>query len=382
MDPFFEPSHFKLRADVRAWVEDNLLSGPPRNLTLDDEARYLVAQLGRNGLLAYVTSKRYGGARDKVQATDLCIVREELARGASLADTMFGMQALGSYPINLAGSDRQKRRYLPPMAKGEAIGAFALTEPEAGSDLSSIQTKAVRHGKEYILNGVKHLISNAGLAQNYVVFALTASKKRKKQISAFIVEADTPGLVVKERVSLISPHPIGTVAFEDCRVSEGQLLLSEGEGLRIALATLDTLRCTVGAAAVGLAQRAMEEATRYSQSRRQFGQSLSRFQGIQFKLADMATDLEASRLMVHKAAWTKDHQKEDLMQMSSMAKLFATETAQRIIDQALQIHGGMGVVSGTAVEKLYRDVRALRIYEGTSEIQRIIIARALLGGNK
>ncbi|MBI4488052.1 MAG: acyl-CoA dehydrogenase family protein, partial [Deltaproteobacteria bacterium] len=288
------------------------------------------------------------------------------------------MQALGSYPITIAGNEQQKSRYLPPIARGEAIAAFALTEPQAGSDISSMETRAMRRGKEYLLTGVKRFISNAGLAQTYVVFASTDPEKKAKGISAFVVEADTPGFVFKEKTSLLSPHPIGVIAFEECRIPKTQLLGSEGEGLKIALATLDTLRCTVGAAAVGLAQRALEEAIRYSQSRHQFGQELAQFQGIQFKLADMATELEASRLLVYQAAWMNDRGQKGLTQKSSMAKLFATEAAQRIVDQALQIHGGMGVVVGTPVEKLYRDVRALRIYEGTSEIQRIVIARTLL----
>jgi acyl-CoA dehydrogenase len=382
MDPFFEASHLQLRAEARAWVEGNLLSGGPKKLALEDEARALVEQLGHAGLLAYIAPKAYGGVRDTVQARDLCILREELARGSSLADVMFAVQALGSYPIIFSGNKQQKNRYIPPLAQGKSIAAFALTEPEAGSDISSIATRAVRRGKEYILNGVKHLVSNAGLAETYVIFAVTAPRNRKKQISVFVVEADTPGLVFKERLSLISPHPIGTIALEDCRVSEKQLLAGEGEGFRIALTTLNTLRCTVGAAAVGLAQRAMEEAIRFSLSRRQFGQSLSRFQGIQFKLADMVTELEASRLIVNWAAWSKDQGEGDITQRASMAKLFATEAAQRIVDQALQIHGGRGLVSGTPVEQLYRDVRALRIYEGTSEIQKIIIARTLLGKSK
>jgi acyl-CoA dehydrogenase len=291
---------------------------------------------------------------------------------------MFAMQALGSYPITIAGNEQQKSRYLPPIAKGEAIAAFALTEPQAGSDISSMETRAVRRGKEYLLTGVKRFISNAGLAQTYVVFASTDPEKKAKGISAFVVEADTPGFVFKEKTPLLSPHPIGVIAFEECRIPKTQLLGSEGEGLKIALATLDTLRCTVGAAAVGLAQRALEEAIRYSQSRHQFGRELAQFQGIQFKLADMATELEASRLLVYQAAWVNDHGQKGLTQKSSMAKLYATEAAQRIVDQALQIHGGMGVVVGTPVEKLYRDVRALRIYEGTSEIQRLVIARSLL----
>ncbi len=382
MDPFFEPEHVQLRNHIRSWVDHHLLSRKKIVPNVDDEARDLLTLLGREGFVRYTVPKKFGGVHPTVLARDLCILREELARGSSLADTMFAIQALGSYPITLAGSDHQRHRYLPPMAKGKSIAAFALTEPQAGSDILSMETRAVKRGKRYLLTGIKHLISNAGLAHTYVVFALTNPKQRKKGVSAFVVEANTPGVVVKEKISVMSPHPIGTVAFEDCLVPEEQLLGGEGEGLKIALTTLDLLRCTVGAAALGLAQRAMEEAIRHSQSRRQFGQKLAEFQGIQFQLADMATELEASRLLVHQAAWTKDRGGKGFTQKSSMAKLFATEAAQRIIDRALQIHGGLGVVSGTPVEQLYRDVRALRIYEGTSEIQRLIIARNLLANSQ
>ncbi len=382
MDLFFDSEQLALRRDIRSWVEKNLLAGEIDNSNVEQEALRLVGQLGREGFIRYVTPKSFGGVRESVQARDLTILREELARGSSLADTMFAMQALGSSPINLAGSDQQKARYLPPIARGEAIAAFALTEPQAGSDISSMETRAIKQGGEYRITGVKCFISNAGLAQTYVVFALTDPEKRAKGVSAFVVEADTPGLVLKEKTQLISPHPIGTIAFEECPVPEIQLLGREGEGMKIALTTLDHLRPTVGAAAVGLAQRALEEAIRYSQGRVQFGQALAKFQGTQFKLADMATELEASRLLVYQAAWIIDRGQDNLRQKSSMAKLFATEAAQRIVDQALQIHGGLGVISGSTVERLYRDVRALRIYEGTSEIQKLIIARTLLANNK
>ena len=378
MDTFLGPEHLKLRSQIRSWVENNLLAAAQPEAEVEKEALSLVRRLGKGGFLAYAVPTRFGGVRDQVQARDLCLIREELARGFSLADTMFSVQALGSYPITLSGTEEQKKHYLPAVATGEAIAAFALTEPNAGSDPSSMETRALKRGKEYCLTGVKCLISNAGIAQTYVVFASTDPEKKAKGISAFIVEADTPGFIFKEKTSVISPHPIGVIAFEDCRVPSTQLLGKEGDGLKIALSTLDTLRCTVGAAAVGLAQRALEEAIRYSQSRRQFGRALAEFQATQFKLADMATELEASRLLVYQAAWINDCGDGGLKQKSSMAKLFATEAAQRIVDQALQIHGGNGVVVGTVVERLYRDVRALRIYEGTSEIQKLVIARSLL----
>jgi acyl-CoA dehydrogenase len=378
MLPFLDQDHYSLRARVRQWAEKNLFPSRDEELQIDDEARGLVRQLGDEGFLTYTVPQKFGGAREKVQARDLCILREEVARGSALADTMFAIQALGGYPIILRGTEEQQQCYLPPIARGTAIAAFALTEPEAGSDVSRLQTRAVRRGKEFCLTGTKRFISNAGIADQYVVFASTAPDTKDRGMSAFVVDAKTPGLIVKERTQLISPHPIGVIAFEDCVIPECSLLGDEGEGLKIALGTLDVLRCTVAAAAVGLAQRALEEAIDYGRKRHQFGRPLTEFQGIQFKLAEMATELEAARLLVYQAAWGHDSGAADAKLKSSMAKLFATEAAQRIVDQALQVHGGIGVVVGSVVERLYRDVRALRIYEGTSEIQKLIIARELL----
>lgn len=375
--PFFDSDHVELRRRARAWVESNLIAGSGAEADIENEARRLVKQLGAAGFTRYAVARDYGGVRETVHARDLCIMREELARGSALADTMFAMQALGSYPITLAGNDAQKSRYLPNVASGEAIAAFAVTEPEAGSDVSSLKTQATRRGSQYSLGGIKRFISNAGIADHYVVFATTEPEKKAKGISAFIVEASTPGFVVKEKTALLSPHPIGVIAFENCLVSDTSLLGNEGEGLALALRTLDTLRCTVAAAALGLAQRALEEAIQYSRGRQQFGRPIAQFQGIQFKLAEMATELEAARLLVYQAAWANDTGSADLKQKSSMAKLYATEAAQRIIDQALQIHGGVGLIAGNIAERLYRDIRALRIYEGTSEIQKLVIAREL-----
>jgi acyl-CoA dehydrogenase len=378
MERYLEREQTVLRRRVRSWVAKNLSSHNGNGADIDGEARRLVSRLGKDGLLAYVAPKKFGGVREEVQSRDFCLIREELAWGSALADTMFAVQALGSYPIVLAGSKEQKSRYLPPLAKGSSIAAFALTEPEAGSDVASLQMRAVKNGRGYRLTGVKHFISNAGIAQTHVVFASTDPEKKGKGITAFIVEAGTPGLLLKEKTVLLSPHPIGVLAFADCFVPENGRLGGEGDGLKIALRTLDALRCTVGAAAVGLAQRALDEALGYSQRRRQFGQALSAFQTTQLKLADMATEIEASRLLVYRAASASDRGEADLALKSAMAKLFATEAAQRTVDQAVQIHGGNGVVSGNIVERLYRDVRALRIYEGTSEIQKLVIARNLL----
>jgi acyl-CoA dehydrogenase len=376
--PFFTQDHETLRGRIRSWTETSLMQQPAAEMALEDEARQLVRRLGDMGFLRYVVPQAHGGVRPKVQARDLCILREELARGSALADTMFAMQALGSYPVTLAGSDPQKERYLPPVAQGKAIAAFAITEPDAGSDVVSLKTQAVRVEQNFCLNGTKRFISNAGIADHYVVFASTAPEKKAKGISAFLIDATAPRLAVKEKTVLLSPHPIGVIALENCVVAENALLGSEGEGLKIAFETLDLLRCTVAAAAVGLAQRGLEEALRYSRERQQFGRAIGEFQGIQFKLAEMATELEAARLLVYQAAWCHDSGAGDAKHKSSMAKFYATEVGQRVIDQALQIHGGIGLVEGSIVERLYRDIRALRIYEGTTEIQKIVIARELL----
>jgi acyl-CoA dehydrogenase len=378
MLPFFDSDHVALRERVRRWVDEKLLSSDRRGSDLERRAIELVRELAAAGFLKRAVAEEFGGIRAAVQARDLCILRQELARGDALADTMFAIQALGSYPITLAGSQEQKQRVLPPMTRGECIAAFAITEPDAGSDVASLQTRAVRRGNEYRLSGTKRFISNAGIADNYVVFALTEPEKKAKGISAFLLPADTPGLRIKEKTELLSPHPIGVIEFEDCVIAREALLGAEGQGLQIALTTLDLLRCTVGAAAVGFARRALEEAIRYSKTRRQFGRAIAEFQGIEFKLAEMATELEAAELLVYQAAWTHDSSNDDAKQKSSMAKFYATEAAQRVVDQALQIHGGNGLIAGSVMERLYRDVRALRIYEGTSEVQKVIIARDLL----
>jgi acyl-CoA dehydrogenase len=376
MLPFCDQDHVTLRAKVRDWAEKNLFAAMEADV--EQRARTIANRLGQERFLAHVIPKDYGGARDQVQARDLCILREELARGDALADTMLAMQALGSHPITLAGNQEQKQRYLPSIARGDRIMAFALTEPEAGSDVSSLTMRAVRDSGSFRLTGNKRFVSNAGIADSYLVFASSNPEMRGKGISAFVVDSATPGLIIKEKIALLSPHPIGVVCFEDCVVAESNLIGAEGQGLQIAYQTLDLLRCTVGAAAVGFAQRALEEAILYSKQRRQFGRAIAQFQGIQFKLAEMAMGLEAARLLVYQAAWTHDAGADDVKQKSAMAKLYATEAAQQIVDQALQIHGGNGLVAGSITERLYRDVRALRIYEGTSEIQKMIIARELL----
>lgn len=378
--PFFTEKHRELESIVRQFAERDVAPRAVEDEHEEARARELVRLMASAGLLRYVVPEAYGGLSPRLDVRSLCLIRDGLAYVSGLADTMFAMQGLGSYPITLAGSEALKRRYLPPVARGEAIAAFALTEPEAGSDVSAIQATANRENDHYELNGIKTFISNAGLADFYVVFAKTNPGQGHRGLSAFVVEASTPGFALDEKLELIASHPIGRVKFERCRIPRDHLLGEEGEGFKIAMQTLDVFRSTVAAAAVGMARRALDEALAYSQRRVQFGRPLAEFQGIQFKLAEMATELEAARLLVYRAAWKKDQGTARVTRESSMAKFYATEVAQRIIDQAVQIHGGQGVVRGSVVERLYREIRALRIYEGTSEIQRIVIARELLKG--
>jgi acyl-CoA dehydrogenase len=291
---------------------------------------------------------------------------------------VFAVQGLGSYPIVLAGSDRLNREYVAEAARGTAVAAFALTEPEAGSDPAGIQTEARRDGDDYVISGTKTYISNAGLASFYVVFARTGPGAGSKGLSALVVDAAASGFQVERQIDLLAPHPIGQLRFDECRVPADRRLGAEGDGLKIALSTLDLFRSSVGAAACGISARALQEAVTYASRRRQFGSALSEFQATRIALADMATELDAARLLVYRAAWTKDGGAARVTRESSMAKLFATEAAQRIVDRAVQIHGGLGVTRGAVVERLYREVRALRIYEGTSEIQRLVIAEQVL----
>ena len=378
MDVFFTADQLSLKSKLARWVKEEVYPIGSQEDDPERQIRLFLRLLSSQGLLGYTVPRAHGGHDEAVQARALCLVREALAQGSALADLAFATQALGSYPITLAGSEALKKRYLPGVASGEAITAFALTEAQAGSDVVAMQSLAVKKGREYVLNGEKRFISNAGVATVYTVFAKTDPEQGSRGLSAFVVEAGNPGFSVKELTRVMAPHPIGIIAFEDCRIPEDHLLGAEGQGLSIALQTLDMLRPTVGAAACGLAGRALDEALHYASHRKQFGKSLAEFQAIQLKLADMATELDAARLLVYRAAWAKDQTGDEARIEASMAKLFATEAAQEIIDQALQIHGGVGVVVGTAVERLYREIRALRIYEGTSEIQRLQIAKELL----
>jgi acyl-CoA dehydrogenase len=375
--PLLEDHHRRLAEQVTRFARDRV-RGAVASVSEDDEARSLVEALAREGLLAYTVPENVEADANTLDVRALCIVREHLSYESSLADLMFAMQGLGSFPVTLAGSSELKRTILSRVKAGEAIAAFAITEPEAGSDVSAIQTTARRDGETYVLDGAKTFISNAGLADFYTVFAKTDQDKGSKGISAFVVEKNTPGFLFEEKIELIAPHPIGRLRFDQCRVPAANLLGQQGQGFKIAMTTLDTFRSTVGAAAVGLAWRALDEALAYSKRRVQFGRPISEFQATQMKLAEMATELDAARLLVYRAAWMRDANAGRVTKESAMAKLFATEAAGRIIDAAVQIHGGAGVVRGSVVERLYREVRALRIYEGTSEIQKLVIANQLL----
>ncbi|HEY0836747.1 MAG TPA: acyl-CoA dehydrogenase family protein, partial [Azospirillum sp.] len=319
----------------------------------------------------------HGGVHARLDVRSLCLVRETLARHAGLADFAFAMQGLGTGPITLFGTDAQKDAYLPRVGRGEAIAAFALSEPEAGSDVAATSTTARRDGDAWVLDGTKTWISNGGIADHYVVFARTGEAPGAKGLSAFIVDADSSGLSVTERIAVTAPHPLATLRFDGCRVPADRLLGRPGEGFRIAMATLDVFRSTVGAAALGFARRALDEAVRHAGSRRLFGAPLGDLQMTQAKLADMATEVDAAALLVYRAAWTKDEGAARVTREAAMAKLYATEAAQRVIDAAVQVFGGLGVTRGHVVESLYREIRPLRIYEGASEVQKIVIARQL-----
>lgn len=340
--------------------------------------REILSFLAGQGLLGLTVPGKYGPGPEKMSLVSFCLVREELSRTCPNAELIFTMQGLGAGPIVVAGNEGQKQKYLPPVASGDSIITFALTEASGGSDAAAILSRAERHGDTYRLKGSKTFISMAPDADVYTLFAKTDPGKGSKGITAFIVEKGFSGFAPGERLDLVAAHPIGSIYFEDCLVPVANRLGEEGEGFKIAMQTLDFFRTTVGACAVGLAQAALDEALTYAKKRVAFGQPISKFQLIQAKLADMATKISAARLLVFQSAYLRDSGKKNTTKESSMAKLYATEIAQQVIDQAVQIHGGYGVCKGYPVEKLYREIRALRIYEGTSEIQHLVIANQLL----
>ena len=370
--PFFEERHRARERQLDAWCSEQSWEHEPSGDALDASCRDIAARLGEAGFLRLAVPEPYGEDAT-LDARSLCLMRETLARHEPLADFVYAMQVLGSAPISLFGRAEQKKAWLSDVAAGRVIAAFALSEKEAGSDIAAMAMRAEPSGKDYILNGGKAWISNAGVADFYVLFARTGEGKRG--ISAFIVPAGTPGLKISERTPVIAAHPLGSLSFTGCRIPGDCMLGSPGDGMRVALGTLDLCRSTVGAAALGMARRAYAETLARARSRRLFGATLGDLQLTQAALADMTTSVDASALLVYRAAWTRDSGQERITREASMAKLFATEHAQKVIDRAVQLFGGEGVRSGSVVERLYREIRALRIYEGASEIQQLLIAR-------
>jgi acyl-CoA dehydrogenase len=376
--PFFDERHRRFAEDLRAWAETEI-SGAVDHHDVDASCRRLVEALGRGGWLRAAVPAAYGGLFPSFDVRTLCLAREILAYRDGLADFAFAMQGLGTGSITLFGSEELKARYLPPVAQGEAIAAFALSEPEAGSDVAAMSATATPDGSGHVrIDGVKTWISNGGIADHYVVFVRTGEAPGARGLSAFMVDADTPGLAIAERIEVIAPHPLATLRFENCRVPLSNRIGGPGEGFKVAMATLDVFRSTVGAAALGFARRAFDEALGRAGTRRLFGGPMGDLQMVQASLGEMATEIDAAALLVYRAAWTKDQGASRVTREAAMAKMYATEAAQGVIDKAVQLFGGLGVTKGVKVEELYREIRALRIYEGATEVQKIVVARELL----
>jgi acyl-CoA dehydrogenase len=370
--PFFDDSHKALADRVVAW--NGRAQASHGHDTLPDECRSIVRDLGAAGLLDYVVPQP--GAGFDLRA--ICLIREALTYQHALADAMFAMQGIGTMAIQQSGTEAQKARYLEPCRKGQKIAAFALTEPEAGSDVASMTTTATKDGDSFILNGDKTLISNAGFADHYVLVARTGEAPGSRGLSAFIVDAGTPGLSVGPPIDFIAPHPAAPLTFTECRISADALIGTPGQGFKVAMAAFDVFRPSVGAAAVGLARRAMEETLKRVTTRHLYGKPMSELQTVQMTLADMATDIDTAALAVYRAAWSRDVLGRRGSYAASMAKLAGAEAAGRVVDRAVQLCGGMGVTQGNLIEQLYREARPMRIYEGASEVQKLIIGRALL----
>jgi acyl-CoA dehydrogenase len=371
--PFFEDRHRQLAVDLNAWASESL--GAIDHSDTDAACRALVAALGQGGWA------QYSGAAEgeMLDVRSLCLIRETLARHDGLADFAFAMQGLGTGAISLFGSPAQQAEWLPQTRSGQAISAFALTEPQSGSDVANSSMSATLDGDDYVLNGEKTWISNGGIADVYTLFARTGEGPGAKGLSAFIVPAGLPGFEVVERQQVIAPHPLATLRFTDCRIPKSAIIGAPGQGFRIAMSVLDVFRSTVAAAALGFARRALDEALARVTSRHVQGAPLFDLQMVQGHIADMALDIDAAALLVYRAAWAKDSGAARVTREAAMAKLFSTDQAQQVIDKAVQLHGGDGVRHGQKVEELYRDIRALRIYEGASDVQRVVIARQTLG---
>jgi len=374
--PFFYAHHRVLARDLDAWAEKNIPAGSEQDV--DSACRNLVRQLGEGGWLKYaIGGTAYGAASDAIDTRAVCVIREALARHSGLADFAFAMQGLGSGAITLFGTPAQKGQYLPRVRAGSFIAAFALSEPDAGSDVAALRCEARRDGDTFVLNGEKTWISNGGIADFYVVFARTGEEPGARGITAFIVEQGTRGFEIAERINVIAPHPLARLTFSHCPIPASQRLGDPAQGFKVAMATLDVFRTSVAAAALGFARRAFEEALRRATSRKMFGQALADFQLTQAKLAEMAAGIDASALLTYRAAWLRDQGRRVTVE-AAMAKMTATETAQQVIDAAVQIFGALGVKCGETVERLYREIRPLRIYEGATEVQQLIIARGII----
>jgi acyl-CoA dehydrogenase len=367
--PFFEARHRALAGEIDAWATAHVGAG--HEMDVDAQCRSLVRALGQAGWLKYAI----GG----IDTRAVCLIRETLARHEGLADFAFAMQGLGSGPISLFGNADQKERYVARAGEGSSIAAFALSEPSTGSDAAALTCAARRDGDSYVLDGEKTWISNGGIADFYVVFARTGEAPGAKGITAFVVEPGTPGFDCSERIEVIAPHPLGRLTFASCRVPVAQVIGDAGQGFKIAMATLDVFRTSVAAAALGFARRALDEALRHATTRSMFGQMLADFQLTQAKIATMATGIDAAALLTYRAAWLRDRGQRVTVE-AAMAKMVATETAQQVIDSAVQLLGALGVVQGHPVEQLYREIRPLRIYEGATEVQQVIIARGIMKG--
>ena len=371
--PFLDETHRLVAAEAEEWAASNLRAVPHGETDVDAACKSLARRMGVSGLLRHCLPEE-----GQPEVRSLCLLREILARHEPLADFVFAMQGLGTGSIQFFGTEAQKAAFLPQVRNGTALAAFALSEPDAGSDVAAIAMTASRTNEGWRLDGVKTWISNGGIAAHYVVFARTGEAPGTRGLSAFIVPADTPGLTIAERIDIIAPHPLATLHFDNCVVPHDALLGAPGQGFKIAMATLDVFRPTVGAAALGMARRALDEAVSRAKSRIMFGKPLSDMPITQAKIADMATQIDAAALLVYRAAWARDRDGGRITREAAMAKMVATESAQSVIDNAVQIFGGLGVTKGNIVEQLYRDVRALRIYEGATEVQQMIIGRAVL----
>ena len=374
--PFFGEPHLRLAREAAGWA-GGAVGDWVHASEADTVCRRLVREMGVAGWLDYAVPPR-GGDAAQLDLRSICILREVFAYHGGLADFAFAMQGLGSGAIAIAGSEALRKAYLPRVARGESIAAFALSETDSGSDVGAIAATARREGAQYVLDGSKTWISNGGIADFYVVFARTGEAPGTRGLSAFVVDAGVPGFSAEERIEIIAPHPMATLRMSGCRVPMDHLLGAPGEGFKIAMRTLDIFRTSVGAAALGFARRALHEALQRARTRRLFGQVLSDLQMTQAKLADMATAIDAAALLIYRAAWTRDVAGGAITGHAAMAKMYATEAAQQVVDAAVQIFGGLGVARGNPVERLYREVRALRIYEGATEVQKLIIARQLL----